>query len=102
MQLKKSRYGHFYGCEKWPDCDYTHGAHPDGAPMGSPADKETRQARRRAHAAFDTLWQSGGMKRREAYRWMQEALGLSEDEAHIAKFDAETCEQLIDAVEAGE
>jgi len=101
MQLKDSRHGKFYGCRDWPACDYTHGAHPDGSPLGVPANKETRQARMRAHDAFDTLWKGGGMKRREAYRWMQEALGLSEDEAHIGKFDVETCERLIEAVEEG-
>jgi ssDNA-binding Zn-finger/Zn-ribbon topoisomerase 1 len=102
MTLKSSRFGPFYGCARWPDtgCPGSHGAHPDGTPLGVPANRETKAARVRAHAAFDTLWRGGGMKRRAAYRWMQDALGLTSDEAHIGRFDVPTCERLIAAVEA--
>jgi hypothetical protein len=98
MVLRNSRYGLFYGCTKFPNCRAAHGAHPDGRPLGVPADKETKQARIRAHDAFDTLWKSGLMKRGEAYRWMQDAMGMSEDEAHIGRFGSEQCELLIQKV----
>lgn len=54
----------------------------------------------RAHAAFDTLWKGGEMPRGDAYRWMQGALGMSQDEAHIGRFDVATCDRLVAAVEA--
>ena len=37
------------------------------------------------------------MSKRQAYKWMQAKLGLSEEQAHIAKFGEYMCGQLIDA-----
>lgn len=100
MHLRPSRFGQFYGCTRYPACNGTHGAHPDGSPLGVPANRATKDARIAAHAAFDTLWKSGGMTRKEAYRWMGGALGMSKDEAHIGLFDIATCERLVAAVSA--
>ena len=92
--------GHFYGCTRFPLCRCTHGAHPDGSPLGAPADKRTREARIKAHEAFDWLWKLHYFgSRNEAYRWMRNAMGLSNQEAHIAKLSAEQCERLITCVE---
>jgi len=98
MQLRSSRFGPFYGCTTWPNCEGTHGAHPDGAPKGIPADKPTRLARIRAHTVFDRIWKSKAKKRHQAYGWMRQAMGLSHSEAHIAMFSIEQCEKLIQLV----
>jgi len=100
MRLLESRqYGKFYGCVRWPECKGTHGAHQKtGNPMGIPANAETKKARIQAHEAFDTLWKNGGMTRKEAYKWIQDALPLLKEEAHISRFDKETCEKLISLV----
>lgn len=100
MTLKDSRYGKFYGCVRWPNCDCTHGAHEDGSPKGVPGDKATRQARIRAHAEFDQVWRElkkAGVKgaRKKAYRWLRDRLGVGKDECHIALFDEATCERVI-------
>lgn len=101
MRLKTSRYGLFYGCERWPACDATHGAHPSGEPLGVPADAETKRWRIKAHEAFDQLWKGVGatMTRREAYRWMIYTMALPGSEAHIGCFSKEQCERLIAALE---
>lgn len=88
----------FWGCSRFPACDGIHGAHPDGTPLGIPADKATKQARITAHAAFDSLWKGGAMSRKAAYRWMQQALAMTEDEAHIGRFTIEQCTRLENAV----
>lgn len=98
MALRPSKFGIFYGCLAYPKCVSAHGAHPSGAPMGVPTNKAGKDARIRAHAAFDTLWNTGTMRRKEAYKWMQMALGLSKEQAHIGNFDIPTCERLIEAV----
>lgn len=99
LRLRDSRYGGFYGCSRYPLCKCTHGAHPNGAPLGTPADKPTKQARMRAHDHFDAIWKRGFVSSRgEAYAWMQKALGLAKDEAHMALFDTPRCEALISAV----
>lgn len=102
MILRNSRFGKFYGCSGWPDCTGTHGAHPDGRPLGKPATAETKQARIRAHAAFDRLWKDGGMSRREAYSWMRRAMGVPGRECHISMFDLSQCEALVRLVEGEE
>jgi ssDNA-binding Zn-finger/Zn-ribbon topoisomerase 1 len=89
----------FYGCSQWPQCKATHGAHPDGRPLGIPADRVTKAARIRAHAAFDRFWQ--GDKRRSkkrargsAYAWLMRAMGLT-SWPHIGEFNAAQCEQVV-------
>ncbi len=102
MSLRDSRYGLFYGCQFYPKCECTHGAHPDGTPLGRPATKETKKARIEAHAWFDKLWKrpEGKMDRSSAYRWMIEAMGLTSDTAHIGRFTTEDCQNLTAKVQA--
>lgn len=90
----------FYGCSSYPKCKATHGAHPDGAPMGVPGNAATKAARIRAHAAFDVLWKGAGavMKRGPAYVWLDDVLGLGRGKAHIGNFDEVTCDQVVAAV----
>ena len=95
MVLRQSKHGPFYGCTGYPTCDATHGAHPDVKPLGIPADKPTKQARIRAHEAFDRLWKRGRRSRSQAYAWLREAMDLTEDEAHIGRFDMAQGEELI-------
>jgi ssDNA-binding Zn-finger/Zn-ribbon topoisomerase 1 len=94
MVLRTSKFGPFYGCIEYPKCKAAHGAHADGRPLGTPADAVTKKARIQAHDAFDELWKGGAMSRREAYAWMQRAMGLSKDDAHIGKFTADQCDKL--------
>ena len=96
------RGGMFYGCSRYPECKGTHGAHEDGTPLGIPADKETKAKRMEAHEAFDRLWKYGGMRRGEAYVWMQKALNMTPDEAHIGRFTIQQCDALIKAIDEKE
>lgn len=96
----KFRYGSgrsrlFWGCIRFPDCNSTHGAHPNGKPLGIPADAETKQSRMKAHEAFDKLWTEHGLSRRESYTVLQKMMGMSADEAHIGRFDIAQCQRLI-------
>ena len=98
MELRNSRYGKFWGCVSFPACRGTHGAHADGRPLGTPADQATKQARMRAHAAFDRLWKSGRLRREAAYLWLAERLGIPRDECHLGRFDAAQCARVIELV----
>ena len=89
----------FWGCSGYPKCAATHGAHPDGTPLGTPANADTKKARIAAHIAFDRLWKEGPYSRREAYQELARLTGLSSDDAHIGKFDKDTCEWLIGLLE---
>lgn len=100
MILRNSRYGWFYGCSAFPKCRAAHGAHPNGEPLGIPADSKTKSWRMKAHVEFDKLWKGpdAQMSRSEAYRWMIDTLALPKDDAHIAKFSTEQCQTLIAAL----
>jgi hypothetical protein len=89
----------FWSCPMYPLCSVQHGAHPDGSPVGFPADAKTRRARTEAHEAFDALWRGLGMTRDAGYELLQEITGLSEDAAHIGKFNYDQCAALVAAVE---
>lgn len=120
MRLRNSRFGPFYGCENFPDCRATHGAHPDGRPLGTPANSETKRARIAAHAAFDGLWAGAAdmyplreprgsserekaerrirrVARHRAYVWLSERLGIPFDDCHIGAFDLGMCRRAIEA-----
>ncbi len=66
----------------------------------TPADEVTRNARKAAHAAFDSLWRGRRalMDRSEAYELLQRAFGLPPEQAHIGLFDRQQCEQVVDLV----
>ena len=86
-----------YVCAPFPVCNAYVSAHRDShLPMGTLADQPLRQKRRQAHIALSQLWERGLMTRKEAYRWLQVQLGLPESEAHIGRFSAYRCEQVID------
>ena len=54
-----------------------------------------------AHNAFDPLWNGDETvfdSRSAAYHWMQQAMGLNVEDAHIAKFDGPTCVRLVEAI----
>ena len=97
MLLLKSKHGRFYGCSKFKKtkCKGSHGAHPDGRPLGRPAKKATKMMRQRAHQAFDKIWESGHMSRQSAYIWLKDQLGIDEKECHIGKFDGAMCIAVI-------
>lgn len=66
-------------------------------PLGRLANAELRRAKQAAHAAFDPLWRSREMTRKEAYRWLADALGISVDNCHIGMFDLDGCRAVVAA-----
>ena len=59
------------------------------------ADKALRKKRHDAHVALDSLWKNSVMSRKEAYRLLQLSMGLPAEDAHIAKFSAARCDEVI-------
>lgn len=77
-------------------------------PTSTPADQETRDARKAAHAAFDALWKPGpnirgnrsNKRRSNAYKALAEHMGLSIKETHIGMFSKDQCEAVTEFVKA--
>ncbi len=77
------------------------GCHPGTVkPLGRLANAELRVWKMAAHAAFDPLWKSGQMRRRDAYAWLAVQLGRSEANTHIGMFDVDLCKQVVQVAEA--
>lgn len=81
-------------------CTLTHGAHPDGTPLGVPGDRMTKLARTEAHDALDRLQTRFGMHKTLVYFWLQRTLRLSVDEAHIGRFTIDQCNEVVRQVNA--
>lgn len=64
--------------------------------MGIPANRETKLARRSAHAALDEVRNVLQLSKSAAYRWLQSAMEMTSDQCHIGKFDKATCEMVVD------
>jgi hypothetical protein len=92
-------------------CDAYVGCHPDGSPKGTLANKATRDARGRAHASFDPLWQdvqavyrdierpSGHIRqlmRVRAYQWASAQLRIAFDS--IATLDEAQCDRVVQLI----
>ena len=85
-------------CEAWVGC---HDGTPH--PLGRLANAELRAAKIAAHAAFDPLWVNRGIGRRKAaYRWLADHLGIPPSRCHIGWFDLEQCRRVVEVVHAAE
>ena len=86
-------YGMIYYC---PPCTAWVGVHKGtDKPLGRLANAELREWKKKAHAAFDPLWQGGKMRRNQAYAWLAQRLGLPTHLTHIGMFDVITCQQVV-------
>jgi ssDNA-binding Zn-finger/Zn-ribbon topoisomerase 1 len=77
----------FYGCSRFPLCNSTHGAHPNGSPLGTPATQEVKDLRIKVHGLCDQIWGDWKVisreKKREIYDWMKK----NAPKEHIAEMD---------------
>jgi len=65
-------------------------------PISVPANYSTRQARRAAHEAFDSLWKSGIFKRSQAYKQLAQHMCMETKDTHIAQFNSDQCSKVMD------
>lgn len=57
--------------------------------------KQLKRKKKDAHAAFDRLWLSGLMTRKEAYAWLAKNLKKQGSACHISKFTGEECDYVV-------
>lgn len=96
--------GKVFVCENFPKCDSYVGCHPNTTrPLGRLANKKLRHLKAKAHEWFDPLWKnrcfdhdkSMSKNRSLAYKWLASELHLTDNQCHIGKFDAGTCQKII-------
>ncbi len=92
-------------CQAWVGCHKG-----TTTPLGRLADKELREWKQKAHAAFDPLWQAKLQRRRaergpdyrkhfargSGYKWLAEQLGIPVEACHIGMFDLATCKRVVE------
>jgi len=85
FKTRDGRNRKFYGCSRWPECNATHGADPQGRPLGIPANKETKALRRIVHKEAERIWGEwdaiDAKQKQVMYDWMRE----NTTSGHIAK-----------------
>ena len=95
-------YGKQYGggmCYLCRRCGAYVGTHKGSrAPLGTMADDVLRYWRKQAHDNFDKLWKSKRLSRPQAYKWLATQMGLSAEETHIALFEVDQCEKVVELV----
>lgn len=107
VQLYGKDYGPIYCC--YP-CKAWVGCHKGTQiPLGRIANKELREWKKRAHAAFDPLWKrrfilgkfnegpsySKSKARNAGYGWLAKQLGIKRRDCHIGLFDVEQCQKVV-------
>jgi hypothetical protein len=90
-------FGFIWICRCLPKWSYVGCRGKTKRPLGTLANAQTREFRKRAHSIFDPMWKRGLMTRQEAYIWLGAELGLSPEQAHIARSDVDQCIAIISA-----
>lgn len=86
------RTSRMYVCSRYPKCDARVGCHPNTEkPLGFLANAKLRNARRKAHTAFDPIWKNKVMPRYNAYDWLSKRMGVHIDDCHFGNFDLDDC-----------
>ncbi len=104
-------YGRAYSewpwCYRCDNCGAYVGMHPfTNIPLGTLADVETREARKRCKPAFENLWRGNNAKmtRSQAYQWLADKLSIPVNECHFGWFSKDMCElakQVCEEVKHG-
>lgn len=102
-------YGREYGnglayvCIRWPECRGYVGCHPDGNPLGTIADQETKKLRMKVHALIDPLWKNATngrpkkINRGSVYGWLKRIMG-GEKHIHVGEMSREDCLRALEVI----
>lgn len=93
-RLRRLAGKNFYRCAP---CDAHVGCHPGTTvALGRLANAPLRRVKMAVHSVFDLKWRSGHMKRKEAYGWLAEQLGIDRNDCHIGMMDMEMCKRVVE------
>jgi len=96
-EIYGKNYGKSYMCYLCRDCNAYVGCHNNTiCPLGTIANLELRELRKKAHQVFDILWKTDKFLRKEAYKLLSNEFG---EEIHIGKSDIERCKQIIEFID---
>lgn len=98
-RYRNGEYRKFWGCTRWPKCDGTIGAHPNGCPLGIPVTKNIQSLRVQAHKLAEKIWGDFNKitkaERNAMYAWIRE----NSSKGHIGKMIEPELKDLIKKLE---
>lgn len=100
FEQRHGRFGMFYGCPHYPECDRT-ASRSKQDKLWRISDQLTRNARKAAHKAFDELWKSGKIPRTACYRALAKLMDMPANKCHIEHFGVEYCGRVVELVKSG-
>ena len=93
-EIYGTSYGPMYICR---DCDAYVGCYTGTTKaLGRLANKELREAKKRAHHYLDQLWKPNKSKRYKTYSWLSNQLGIPREITHIGMSDVEQCNKIAE------
>lgn len=82
-----------YVCED-DECDSYVGLHPyTSIPLGTLANKQIREARKRSKAVFNQYMNEKGIGRSQAYSNLAQCMGIDVNDCHFGWFDVQQCDE---------
>jgi len=87
-----TKYGRRCHCPK-AGCTYVWW---DNGKINSPANQAMRDARQRAHKAFDQIWKENHLTRKQCYALLSELLQKKPPATHIGLFGLHDCDRVVD------
>ena len=95
-EIYGTSYGPIYICR---DCNAYVGCYNGTTnSLGRLANKELREAKKRAHHYLDQLWKPNRNKRYRTYTWLSKELGIPREITHIGMSDIEQCNRIAELV----
>jgi len=87
-------YGMMYYCK---NCGASVGVHKKTLkPLGTLANQKLRELRKKTHRVFDRYWKGGKYSRAFCYNRLATKLDIDSSRCHIAMFDENMCEKVIE------
>jgi len=97
-------YGNAFICNNFPKCNTFVGVHKaTNKPLGTLANNELREFRKKAHSLFDPLWKLKIIKekcskkkaRTAGYKWLSIQTEIDYNRCHIAMMNIDECKKVI-------
>ena len=93
-EIYGKNYGNSYMCWLCKPCGAYVGCHQNSKrALGTLANKELREWRKKVHARIDPMWRDGSIKRKEMYKTLSR---LTNKEFHVGEADIEMCKKVLE------
>ena len=92
-EIYGKNYGNSYMCYLCKPCGAYVGCHNNTRkPLGTLANAELREWRKKVHAKIDPIWRSRRMSRKQVYYLLTRRLGV---QYHTGEADIEMCKKVL-------